>query len=252
MGWRHWLDLVVPRACAACAEPSDGPLCDRCRAALPWIPTYLRCALCQGELERPGASSGVMRCAKCTAQPSPLLRCTAAVWLEGDVHAWIRRFKYPRRGLAGLDAQAGAVARDLARAAARRGALLRPDCVIPIPLHPSRLRSRGFNPAGLLASVIARDAGVGVRHDCLVRVRDTPRQTGMGRRARSENVAGAFAWQARQPVSPHRVWLVDDVVTTGATLRAAAEVLRGAGVREVFALCAARSPERGGGVESAL
>jgi ComF family protein len=257
VSWRHWLDLIVPRACAACGRPSDGPLCGDCTAALPWIPTASRCSQCQRDLAGTGpvqaqtAPPSTRRCTECDATDSPLECCAAGVWLEADVHAWIRRFKYPAAGLAGLDPQAGAVARELARAAARRAALWAPDCVVPIPLHPHRLRSRGFNPAGLLASAIARDVGIPVRHDGLRRMRDTPRQTGLGRRARRENVAGAFAWRMSRREPPRRAWLIDDVVTTGATLQAAARALQRAGVREVIAICAARTPEPGGRVDSA-
>jgi ComF family protein len=125
-----------------------------------------------------------------------------------------------------------------------------PPAVVPIPLHPRRLRARGFNPAGLLASEIARRNDVRTVFDWLVRLRDTPPQAGLGRRARHANVEGAFACRPLRGATPERIWLVDDVVTTGATLRAAARALCDAGVREVFALCAARTPSRGPRVDS--
>lgn len=255
MGWRHWLDLILPRRCAACSAPSDAPLCNVCEDALPWIPISRRCDLCQCACEpTPNAARlrprGVL-CLRCSAAPSPLTECRAALWLEGDVRAWIHRFKYPATGLLGLDPQARVVVRRLARAASRGAALPRPDEVVPIPLHVRRLRSRGFNPAGLLAVEIARREGVRVHFDWLVRLRDTPSQAGSGRSARQKNVAGAFQCRRRMGPTPRRVWLIDDVVTTGATLRAAAQVLRDAGVREVFALCAARTPPPPGHVDSA-
>jgi len=240
MGWRRALDLILPRSCAVCAQAADGPLCPACRQALPWIQLHRRCALCQDELATLAPESNPHRCGSCLADASPVARCTAAVWLEGDVHAWIRRFKNPARGLAGLDPVAGAVVRELARESVRRGAIAPPDCVIPIPLHANRLRARGFNPAGLLATAVAHEAGVGVRGAGLVRVRDTPRQTGRGRYERRENMADAFAWRSRRP-PPDCIWLIDDVVTTGATLSSAARTLRQAGVREIVAVCAART-----------
>jgi predicted amidophosphoribosyltransferase len=249
MGWRHALDLILPRTCASCARPSDPPLCDPCSSALPWIPLRSRCMLCQSSLDDAGPRLAAGFCAECAALDSPLDRCAAAVWLEGDVHGWIRRFKYPAHGLAGLDPGSGAIACDLARAAGLRMGSPEPDCVIPIPLHPHRLRARGFNPAGLLAKSLAHEIDMRVDYDLLIRVRDTPPQTGRGRRARRENMAGAFGCRTRRVSPPLRVWLVDDVVTTGATLRAAATALRGAGVREVIALCAARTPAPGGRVE---
>jgi predicted amidophosphoribosyltransferase len=110
-----------------------------------------------------------------------------------------------------------------------------------VPLHPRRLRGRGSTPAARRARAVGRSLGVPADPVGLRRLRDTESQTGLGRAARRRNVRGVFAARARGPV-PERVWLVDDVVTTGSTLREAAAALRRAGVREVAAVCAARTP----------
>ena len=113
---------------------------------------------------------------------------------------------------------------------------------MPVPLHPRRLRERGFNPAALLARCVAHERGGRFDAGLLERVRDTPSQTGLDRRARRANVRGAFRVRAgARPASV--VWLVDDVVTTGSTLAEAARTLRRAGVREVVAICIARTPD---------
>jgi predicted amidophosphoribosyltransferase len=112
--------------------------------------------------------------------------------------------------------------------------------VLPIPLHPRQLRRRGFNPACVLARAVAGAIGAPVAPTGLQRVRDTPSQTGLDRAQRRRNVRGAFAATPRLEV-PEDVWLVDDVVTTGATLSAAAQALRNAGVRRIVAVCAART-----------
>jgi ComF family protein len=114
-----------------------------------------------------------------------------------------------------------------------------PDLVVPVPLHARRLRERGFSPAAQLARACARAARVPCAPVLLARRRDTPSQTGLSRAARRRNVAGAFVARA---AAPPRVWLVDDVATTGSTLSEAARALRRAGAREVLGVCLAHRP----------
>ena len=161
----------------------------------------------------------------------------AAVAYAGEAESWVQRFKYPGSGLSALDPRPGAVLRRLILEALPldAGASL----VVPVPLHPRRLRTRGFNPARELAREVARASGGRLEARILLRVRDTPSQTGLQRRARRRNVAGAF--RARElPDVP--VLLVDDVVTTGATLASAARTLRRAGAGSVTGICVARTP----------
>jgi ComF family protein len=165
--------------------------------------------------------------------------CVAAVAYTGAAADWIRRFKYPPPGLRGLDGTPIAVVSELVAAAAHLAPAPLADWVVPVPLHRRRLRARGFDPAALLARQVARETGTACKPATLVRVRDTPSQTGLDRRGRQRNVAGAFRSRGRVP---DVVWLVDDVVTTGATLSACALVLRQAGARRVVAICAARTP----------
>ena len=153
----------------------------------------------------------------------------------------MKRFKYAAPGLAGLDPAAEAVCLALACEAAARMPRPLPGAIVPVPLHPARIRARGFQPAGVLARAVARRLGVPLLRERLGRVRDTPSQTGRGRAERRRNVAGCFALVSPAPLPP-RLWLVDDVVTTGATLGEAARVLRRAGVREIGAVCIARTP----------
>ena len=213
--WRDWLDLLAPALCSGCGQgvAGEATLCERCSAEL--VP-----------------AGPVSPC------PAQLDSCVAAVDYTGAAEAWIRRIKYPRPGLAGLDPAARAVTRLLAREAAGRAPGV-PGLVVPVPLHPRRLRTRGFNPANEIARDIAREVQAELSSTALQRLRDTPSQTGLGRRARARNVRNAFA--ARGPV-PGCVWLIDDVVTTGATLSEAARALRRAGARHVIGVCIARAP----------
>lgn len=215
--WRGLLDLLLPRACARCGrEGVDSILCWTCRGALPRL--------------APGPGP---------APPAPLAAWCAEVAYQGEVEDWVQRFKYPARGLAGLDARPLALVEALAADAAARVPGPRPALVVPVPVHPRRLRARGFHPAGMLARVVARQLGAPAAPDALVAVRETASQTGLDRAARRRNVRDAFAPRAGF-AAPRVVVLVDDVATTGATLASCARALRRAGARRIVAVCVAR------------
>jgi ComF family protein len=217
------LELILPPHCSACGEPTDGvtPFCTPCSRALPWLTRADDCAT-----------------------PRGLDACFAAVTFSGDAETWIHRFKYPKPGLHGLDPAAPTVAKWLACRAADFAAPTPVDLVIPVPLHPYRLRERGFNPAAHLARALARAHGLPFDPVALERIRDTPSQTGLSRLERRRNVRGAFRSTVHRRIPP-RVWLVDDVVTTGSTLTAAATALRRAGARRVTGICVARTARPG-------
>lgn len=206
------LDLFFPERCSACGR-EGGLLCAACRAGLrPYPP------------EAPPAG----------------LDGVAVAWVfEGAVQRAVHALKYRgRRRVAG--ALAAALAEALAEAPA--GAAL-----VPVPLHAGRMAERGFNQSADLARHLGRRWGVPMLDGQLQRGRDTGHQAGLSRRERLANVAGAFVWHGAAP-PPERVVLVDDVLTTGATLVACAAALRAAGAREVRAVALARSiaPPAGG------
>jgi predicted amidophosphoribosyltransferase len=212
--WRTALELVLPRVCAGCGrEAAEPPFCPACAPA----------------------PAGAL-----PAPPAALDAWHAAILHGGPGADWVRRFKYPARGLAGLDPAADAAAFGLMRRLAR--SLPAPDAVAPVPLHPRRLRERGFSPAALLARAAAREVLRPFSPVLLARLRDTRSQTALTRAERRRNVAGAFAPRGR---APPRVWLVDDVATTGSTLAEAAAALRRAGAREVVGVCLAWRPPVG-------
>ena len=214
---RGLFDLVVPPICGRCGGSTrrGEALCQRCDRALP-----------RGEGNAP--------------PPPGLAACVAGVAYEDDALRWIRRFKYPRPGISGLDPAAMSAVRSFIRQAAARAPGPPPQLLVPVPLHPRRLRSRGFNPAVLLARVVAREIEVPVDPTALHRVRDTESQTSLDRAARRLNVRGAFRTRRRFS-APARIWLVDDVVTTGSTVEEAARALRRAGAQVITAVCAART-----------
>ena len=177
-------------------------------------------------------------CPSCIARPPDYDRARAALVYDDASHGLIVGFKHADRTelaptFAGWMARAGA-------------ALLRPGALlVPVPLHPMRLAARRYNQSALLAGEIARRTGLRVSLDSLARRRATPPQKKLSAQARRRNVAGAFA--VRGDVKNARLVLVDDVLTTGATLSAAAKALKKAGAARVDALVLARVVKGGVG-----
>lgn len=206
------LDLLFPPRCAGC-KSRGALLCAACQAGCRFVPDaanreqHLRLN-------------------------SPFLLSTAGAYVfEGAIREAVHTLNYNRRK----------------RMAQPLGQLLNRylvahpiavDAIVAVPLHPERLRTRGFNQAQLLAAQLARQAGLPLLATQLVRVRQTSQQADLNRAQRRDNVREAFAWQGTTP--PQRILVIDDVLTTGATIEAAAQALHAAGAREVHALALAR------------
>ena len=129
----------------------------------------------------------------------------------------------------------------LVRLARKNPEALSADVVVPVPLHPIRLRERGYNQAELIARPLARSLGIPFRSYLLVRTRPRPNKIRLTRRERWETVRGAYATSQAARVDNLRVLLIDDVFTSGATLDACSRALRGAGAAYVAALTVARA-----------
>jgi ComF family protein len=176
-----------------------------------------------------------MDCPACLASPQAF-GCARSVFVyDAASRPMVLSFKHAGR----TDAVA-AYGRWMARAGA--DALKDADALIPVPLHPSRLRKRRFNQSLLLAEAISNLTGVPVDAHALVRVRRTPTQGGLTAKGRARNVAGAFAVRerARAGLKSQRLVLIDDVFTTGATLSACVRALKRAGAVNVNAITLAR------------
>ena len=168
----------------------------------------------------------------------------ASLRYAGAGEEWVRRIKYPAPGLAGLDGDARGLLFALARDVA--AGLPPADAIVPVPLHRSAYVRREFNPALLWARALARATATPVCPRALTKLRPTRPQKGLGVAARRANVADAFVAHPRSAASLQGsplVLLVDDVVTTGATLEACIRALRAGGLaRPGIAVCLARTP----------
>lgn len=217
-----------PGRCAVCGRWPAEPVCEACIAQ--FARPQPRCATCAGPVP-----AGVGTCGACLADPPPLAACLAAVPYAYPWSGLVARFKF--NGEAGW---AGALAARMARIPGLATELAGADLVLPMPLAPRRLAERGFNQAALLARQLARGRVDGT---LLLRLRETPAQASLDRAGRVRNMRHAFGVE---PLRAHEVrgaalLLVDDVMTTGATLHAAADALRQAGAARVAAVVLART-----------
>jgi competence protein ComFC len=217
--------------CPLCGgEPLDGEpnmLCGECLAKIRVAHPPL-CPGCGGEL------SGILAlCPDCLKSPKrPWSGAVAAMKMEGAAEELVYKFKY--RGRPDLARPIGALL-----AKALEGAGLKADMIVPTPLHWTRLLTRGYNQAELLAEVVSAKTGVPMVK-ALRRSRRTGQQARLNRKQRFENLKGAFYVPDSTPCEKRSILLVDDVMTTGSTLSAAAEALLAAGAGNVSILIAAR------------
>lgn len=229
-------ELVLPQRCVACGA-FGGALHPECVDQLPRATGGAdsgRCDRCWAPLRgRDGGLEGL--CGRCAALPPEsvtMVARRAAFRFEGAARRAVLEAKFRgRTSLLGPLASAAAAVVEESWGV---------EAVVAVPLHPSRRRARGFDQGALIASTVGGALGVPVRADLVRRVRRTRAQASLGRAERARNVEGAFGpAPTRRAVPgsvPGRVLLVDDVVTTGATLEAAARALIGAGVGCVFGL----------------
>ena len=189
-----------------------------------------------------GADEGpesVVACGRCLKKPPPVDRVHAAFRYGFPVDRLLPRFKFHHDLAAGREL-AEALRGVLAGAMSNDGE--RPQALVPVPLHAQRLRRRGYNQALELAKPLAKAFTIPLLHDGLRRIRDIAPQSDLGALARRRNPRGAFA--VGNGSLPAHVVLIDDVMTTGATLYECARVLRRAGVQRVDAWVVARVPTR--------
>ncbi len=227
-------DVLLPPRCPSCRAivAEDGAFCGPCWAALAFVTEPL-CARCG--LPFPYAVGDGALCGACAAEPPPYHRARAAVVYNDASAALALGLKYGDR-----TQLARVMAAMMARAA--RAALAARPLIVPVPLHPRRLRARRFNQSALIARALARLSGAELAVDALERTRDSPPSRGLSRAARADNVRGTIRVSARRrgTIAGRHVLVVDDVMTTGATVEACARALRRAGASLVDIVTFAR------------
>jgi ComF family protein len=256
---RVFCDAVFPPRCHACgawmpagggkeaafrgaseefAQRFDGLLCPECMADFTPVETPF-CELCGVPFA--GRAGEDHLCGRCLARPPVFYRARASGIYDSALLSLIHGFKY--RSRTELARPLAGLLLDAFHRFWKRGEI---DGVVAVPLHPRRLRDRGFNQAELLircwkGCADPRGAPGPLLPDALVRGRFTAPQTGLGRRERAENIRGAFSLGPNTRVEGMHLLLVDDVLTTGATAQACSRVLTRAGAGRVGVLTLARS-----------
>ena len=229
--WDGLLDLLYPPACAGCGEViglGDAAFCPPCQATVEPLPPE-GCPRCAEPGRHPGRS-----CPRCTLHPPPFQLAHAPFVHGGALSRAVHRFKYEDR-----PELARPLGRLLARGASGWLAQRSDAALCPLPLHAARFRTRRYDQAWLLAAELSRVTRLPLARGALVRTRATERQVGRDEAAREANVHGAF--RAAPRVKDRWLILVDDVLTTGATARAAALALTQAGAARVEVLTLARA-----------
>lgn len=238
--WDSLLNLLFPERCLICSRPvesqRDKSVCKSCWAKV--LELRISPPLCPscGIPFESGLESISHLCLSCSVSSPSFSGARAFGYYTAGLRLLIHALKFSRRP-------------DLA---SLLGPLLTAtflewwtcedfDLIVPVPLHPSRRRERGFNQATFLARVLSRALAVPMSERALLRIRQTPAQVGLSDARRRLNVRGAFEVGDSQKVSAKRILLVDDVMTTGATVASAARALLKCGARRVSVLTLARA-----------
>lgn len=226
---KKWLDYVYPRTCPVCTKilaPGRGLVCGECQSRLVYVKNP-RCKKCGKPVENPGKEF----CGDCNKKKH-YYNAGRVVWVyTKEMRQSIYRFKYDNKR-----EYADFYVSELVRLYGGWIKRLEVDAILPIPLHKSKYRKRGFNQAQVLSEAIGRELKIPVLSDILVRNKNTTAQKNLNDKERQENVKNAFKI-VQNEVQLKKILLVDDIYTTGSTIDAAASILKGDGIEEVYFIC---------------
>ncbi len=235
---RHLLDFILPTSCAYCGSRlGESPIpffCSSCWADFTLLQGPV-CSCCGKPFESPEAltHSPDHECGTCRLNRPFFDQSLSVGYFEGSLREAIHQFKY--RPCRALGKPLGQWMQSNIRLISNI------DLFIPVPLHAKRLKKRGFNQSLLLALQINKEYKIPISYDNLVRIKPTKPQVDLSSDDRVKNVADAFTVQNSALIKEKKIILVDDVLTTGATMNECARVLKDAGAGQVTALTLARA-----------
>jgi ComF family protein len=224
------LDLLLPPHCALCKH-SGNVLCPSCKQQLQPLHGLPRCYHCHKALNK-ALNKGSL-CSSCLYSPLQLNGLRAYANYEGALRSCIHALKYD--GQVRLAQPLGSLLTQTYSSFAMQA-----DCLVPLPLHSTRQKQRGYNQATLLARVCSQQLGLSLSENLVFRYRETASQVGLTAQQRQQNVLNAFYCPTTRTIFQRRIIIIDDVCTTGATLEACARTLFQAGASSVWGLVLAR------------
>ena len=225
---RALLNFLVPSLCLSCQAQIPPPgCCQDCQALLPWLEDSCRCCA------KPLAEKGL--CGSCSFHPPVFHQVIVPFVYMPPISHWLSAFKFHEQISHGQFLAACLWAKCQQRYRCQAW----PELIIPVPLHAKRLRERGYNQALMIAAKIAKWSRIPLARHSLVKIRATRPQTELRKTERQKNLKKAFL--IAKPIKARHVALVDDVLTTGATVKEITRILRRHGVLQVDVWCVARA-----------
>ena len=233
----NWLNSihfrVLPLDCLYCGGHASGQiaLCPACQQNLQY--NHFACKTCAEPLPSMAGNHSAQQCGKCLKKRPHFDYVISPYLYEPPISTLISRFKYH------ADLGAGNILATLLAGYLQKYVVELPDCIIPVPLHPSRLRQRGFNQSLELSRPLAKQLSIPLLNDICTRQRKTDSQKGLNEKQRQKNIRGAFSMG--KPLPYQRIAIVDDVMTTGNTVNELAKTLRLAGAKniQIWSVCRA-------------
>lgn len=236
------ISLLLTADCGVCQHPLEPSnitfVCIDCWSKIKWLKAPY-CSKCGRPLSSTLESIPTFLCPECRRQNIYFNRAFIPTLYEGVMKKAIHLLKYNKK--TGIMRSLQKIIRSYFNCLNSSFPSL--DLVVPIPLHRKKLRERGFNQAELIAKVVAKHLQVRLTKGNLKRTKATTTQTSLDRKERRRNLREAFTVRNRDEFQAKNVLLVDDVYTTGTTIKEAAKVLKEAGVKEVYVFALARAPQ---------
>ena len=220
------LDLIYPPACALCGEllaPGERGCCKVCREEIDYVKTPV-CECCGQELTMAGTSL----CRMCSREKRSYIKGFPAMNYVPPVSVGVAAFKYHSR-----KDSAGFFAAEILRVHGQEMMSIKPEVLVPVPVHKRKLKKRGYNQAELLAKELGSRMGVPVDTELISRTVNTPPQKTLDPKLREINMKSAFQ-MGKKSVNYKSAMLVDDIYTTGSTIEACTRLLLAQGIRDVY------------------